>query len=133
MEKFTRSWAHWAREPETLPTRELSINESMQKKGIANINDAQLQDTAREYAGKVRNADKFYVYYITRKCSGLEALTGGHCLSITESMIPPCPSNSGTACGYAKVVQRNYMRPGTQRGPDSKLVLAPRILKLQRP
>jgi len=110
----------------------VSINESMQKKGIANINDAQLQDTAREFAGKVRNTDKFYVSYITRDCSGLETLTGGHCLSITESMIPPCPPNAGGACGYAKVVQRNYIRPGTQRGPDSQLVLAPRILKLHR-
>lgn len=111
----------------------VSINESLRKKGIANINDAQLQDTAREYADKVRNADKFYVSYLTRNCSGLEALTGGHCLSITENMIPPCPANSGAACGYAKVVQRNYIRPGTQRGPDSRLLLAPRILKLQRP
>ncbi len=111
----------------------VSINDSLQKKGIANINDAQLQDTAMDYAGKVRNADKFYVYYITRKCSGLEALTKGHCLSVTENMIPPCSPNAGAACGYAKVVQRNYIRPGTQRGPDSTLVLAPKILKLQRP
>jgi hypothetical protein len=110
----------------------VSINDSFFKKGIANIDDAQLQDTAREFAGKVRNADMFYVYYITRKCSGLEALTGGYCLSITESMIPPCPPDAAAACGYALVVQRNYIRPGTQRGPDSKLILEPRILKLRR-
>ncbi len=111
----------------------VSINDSFFKKGIANIDDAQLQDTALEFAGKVRNADKFYVYYITRSCSGLEALTGGHCLSVTESMIPPCSPDAAAACGYAVVVQRNYIRPGTQRGPDSLLVLSPRILKLHRP
>ncbi len=110
----------------------LSINNSLYKKGVANIDDAQRQDTAMEFADKVRNADKFYVYYITQECSGLEALTDGHCQSITEEMIPPCLPDV-EACGYPVVVQRNYTRPGTARGPDSRLVLPPRILKLQRP
>ncbi len=110
----------------------LSINDSLFKKGIANIDDAQRQDTALEFADKVRNADKFYVYYITRNCSGLEALTGGHCLSVTESMIPPC-SPDAAVCGNPVVVKRNFIRPGNQRGPDSQLVLSPRILKLQSP
>lgn len=110
----------------------LSINNSQMKKGIENVNDAQLQDTALEYANKVRSADKLYLYFIARDCSGLEALTGGHCLAITESMLPSCAPYAGT-CGYAKIVQRNYIRPGTQRGPDSELVLSPKVLKLQRP
>ena len=33
----------------------------------------------------------------------------------------------------ATFVQRDYIRAGTQRGPDSKLVLPPMVLKLQRP
>jgi hypothetical protein len=111
----------------------LSVNYSLTKKGVANINSEQLQDTALEFAGTVDHADKYYVYYLTRDCSGLEALTGGHCLSVPETMIPPCSAGASEPCGYLKLVQREYIRPGTQRGPDSKLILLPRILKLQRP
>ena len=111
----------------------LSINYTLMKKGVENINDSRLKDSALEYAGQVSNADKFYVYYITRDCSGLEALTGGNCASISEAMIPPCSPEAIEPCGYAKLVQREYIRPGTQRGPDSNLILLPRMLKLDKP
>lgn len=111
----------------------LSVNYSLTKKGVANINNEQLEDTALEFAGTVNNTDKYYVYYFTRDCFGLEALTGGHCLSVSEGMIPPCSPAATEPCGYLKLVQREYIRPGTQRGPNSTLILLPRILKLQRP
>ena len=111
----------------------LSVNYSLTQKGVANINSEQLQDTALEFAGTVNNTDKYYVYYFTRDCSGLEALTGGHCLSVTEAMIPPCSAGATEPCGYVKLVQREYIRPGTQRGPDSNLILLPQILKMSRP
>ncbi|MFH1139800.1 MAG: hypothetical protein V1816_27295 [Pseudomonadota bacterium] len=111
----------------------LSVNYTLMKKGVENISSDQLKGSALEYSGKVNNADKFYVYYITRDCSGLEALTEGNCLSIPETMIPPCSPEASEPCGYAKLVQREYIRPGTQRGPNSKLVILPRVLKLQRP
>ncbi|MGA2491151.1 MAG: hypothetical protein ABSF99_13370, partial [Anaerolineales bacterium] len=59
----------------------LSVNSSRFLKGLANIKDTQLQDTADEYAGSVNNLDKLYTYYFTRDCSGLESLTGGNCFS----------------------------------------------------
>ncbi len=111
----------------------LSVNYTLYKKGVENINGEVLNGTAIDYAGEVDNSEKLYVYYLTRDCSGLEPLTGGNCLSITEEMIPPCSPESSEPCGYAKIVQRDYIHPGTQRGPDSKQVLLPRLLKLQRP
>jgi hypothetical protein len=80
----------------------------------------------RWYPG-VDNLDKLYVYYFTRHCEGLEKLTHGFCLSVkdTELGIPPGVN--------ATFVERDYMVPGTQRGPDSKLTLPSRVLRLQRP
>ena len=71
--------------------------------------------------------DKFYVYYFTRNCDGLEKLTHGFCLSVedTELVIPPGVK--------ATLVERDYMVPETQRGPDSKLTLPSMALKLQSP
>ncbi len=66
------------------------------------------------------NLDKLYVYYFTRNCEDekVSALTHGFCLSVkdTELAIP--------AGDKASLVERDYMVPGTQRGPDSKLMPA---------
>jgi hypothetical protein len=93
--------------------------------GVANLPDELLKGTAAAYAGEVNNTDRFFLYYLTRDCSGLEYLTDNHCFEIDETMVPP-----GNMFGLAV---RDYMRPGTQRGPDSALVLPPMVLKLQRP
>lgn len=82
--------------------------------------------TPEKYPG-VNNLDRFYVYYFTRDCEGLELLTDGHCKSVENSdwVVP-----SG---GKATFVERDYLKKGTQRGPDSSLTLPSRVLKLQRP
>lgn len=75
----------------------------------------------------VDNLDKFYVYYFTRQCDGLENLTHGFCLSVQDD---PLEIPAGDLASF---VQRDYIRVGTRRGPDSKLVLPPTVLKFQRP
>jgi len=110
----------------------LSVNDSLIFKGIANINSDQLKNTALDYIGQVNNAEKFYVYYLTRDCSDLQTLTGGSCFSITETMIPICSDPTTQTCHYLKLGQREYIRPTTRRGPDSTKTLLPRLLKLKR-
>lgn len=110
----------------------LSINDSVLVEGVANISSDQLKNSAANYAAQVNNTEKLYLYYFTRDCSGLEALTDGNCLSITESMIPRCTDPATQTCHDIKIAQRNYIVPGTRRGPDSTLIQLPRLLKLKR-
>ena len=104
------------------------VNNFRLRLGAANVDGAKLVGSAKpEWYPGVDNLDKLYVYYFTRHCEGLEGLTHGFCLSVedTELVIPP-----GVR---ATLVERDYMVPGTQRGPDSKLTLPSMALKLQRP
>ena len=110
----------------------LSVNDFGMLKGIGNIGSDTLKNTAMEYAGKVNNTDKLYVYYFTRDCTNLQTLTGGNCFSITETMIPSCSDPASPTCARLKLVQREYIHQGTQRGPDSTLTLPPRLIKLIR-
>lgn len=70
---------------------------------------------------------KLYVYYFTRNCEGLKELTHGFCLSVEDTALVIPPGVKAT------LVERDYMVPGTQRGPDSKLTLPSMALRLQRP
>jgi hypothetical protein len=101
----------------------LSINQISLFAGVANLSDKVLDGTANAYAGEVNNSEYFYLYYFTRDCSGLESLTGGNCLQIDESLIPPGDS---VAFGL-----RDYIRKGTERGPDSSLILPPMVIKVR--
>lgn len=75
----------------------------------------------------------FYLYYFARDCTGLETLTDGNCLSITDEMIPICPEPGDPSCHLLVLSERDYIRPGTQRGPNSLLELRPVVLRLHRP
>jgi hypothetical protein len=108
----------------------LSVNDSLMVKGIANITGDQLVGTAVSYTG-VNNTDKLYVYYFSRDCSGIQDLTGGNCLSISEEMIPRCNDPTMLTCDYIKLAERNYIVPKTRRGPDSSYILPPRLIKLK--
>lgn len=100
----------------------LSVNQIPMIKGVWDISDKELDGTTKEYSAEVNNADKFYLYYFARNCKGLEQLTYGHCVELT--MIPQ---------GYrVAIAQRNYIKQGSQRGPDSALVLSPMMIKLNR-
>jgi len=102
----------------------LSVNESAMLEGIENIENRLLKNTATRYAGTVNNIDKLYVYYLTRNCSGLDDLTDGNCFSVSEDVIP--------VSDFFKLIQRLYIRRGTQRGPNSTLTLPPRLIMLKR-
>ncbi len=93
--------------------------------GVANLSNIDLKGTAKRYRGEVNNTGKFYLYYFTRDCSGLEDLTDGNCFELTDAMIP-----SGKHFGLSI---RDYIQPGTERGPDSSKVLPSRVLQLVRP
>lgn len=103
----------------------VGINEVPKLKGVADLSDDDLRDTAKAYAREVNNTHKFYLYYFTRDCSGLEDLTDGNCLPIQEDLIPQD--------GQFAITIRDYIKPGTQRGPDSSKVLPSMIIQLQRP
>lgn len=111
----------------------LSVNDSYLFKGVTNISSSQLAGSASPFGTVVQDPSQLYVYYLTRDCSGLEALTNGNCLSITEDMLPPCTDPSGATCHDLKLLQRDYVKPGTERGPTPSLLLEPQVLVLKRP
>jgi hypothetical protein len=111
----------------------LGVNRFPMKLGVANLSDSDLEDTADEYTDYVSNPDLFYLYYFARDCAGLEGLTDGNCFSITGDLIPICSEPGNPECDRAVFSERSYIRPGTQRGPDSLLKLRPVVLMLQAP
>lgn len=102
----------------------IGINQTSRLLGVASIDDRDLEGSAASFAATVGSADALFVYYLTRDCTGLDDLTDGRCLSITEAMIPP-----GDAF---KVSIRVYVRPGTARGPDSAQLLNPTVMRIVR-
>jgi hypothetical protein len=103
----------------------IGINEAVKFKGVGNISDPALKGTADDFAKTVQNTKKLFVYYLARDCKGLEKLTKGHCTSVTKSMVPQG--------GSMKITIREYIRPGTEHGPESTQLLRPRILTFTRP
>lgn len=102
----------------------LGINDSSKLLGVASVDDPALEGSAGAYAPTVGNTDKLYVYYLTRNCAGLDNLTDGKCFSITDDMVPP-----GVPI---KISLRDYVYPGTARGPDATQMLNPIVMKVIR-
>jgi hypothetical protein len=90
----------------------LSVNWMKILKGVTNVSDDVLQGSASAYSGTVANTDKLYLHYYARDCTGIP-----NCQQITEAMVP-----SGEVI---KIIQRNYVAPGTARGADPAKVLNP--------
>lgn len=103
----------------------LGINQTSRLLGIKNLSAGDLKGTANAYAGAVSNTGKFFLYYFTRDCSDLKELTDEHCFELPVTVIP--------VGDHVAISIRDYVKPGTQRGPDSSLVLLPEVLQLQRP
>jgi hypothetical protein len=93
----------------------LSVNWIPPLQGVLNVSDKQLQGTAAAFG--VGGADKLYVHYFARDCSGLE-----NCTEVTEQMVP--------RGGSLKIVQRNYVVPGSARGADPTRVVNPVVIVL---
>lgn len=58
------------------------------------------------------------------------------CTEIDEEMVPPYGSTTPgdpALHGMVQIGLRDYMLPGTQRGPDSAQMLKPRVLTFTQP
>ena len=109
----------------------LSLNSSMFKFGYGNIDGDKLAGSADGY--DVPNHDRFFLQYFARDCAGLGALTAGSpCYSIGD-MFPDCYDPADLECDMLVLALRDYILPGTQRGPAAELTLSPRFIPLQRP
>jgi hypothetical protein len=95
--------------------------------GAVNVDGNKLLGSTDQYSGHgLDNLDNFYVYYFTRNCENLGDLTDDFCLSVEDSELVMPEGDTGS------FVERNYMSVGTQRGPESTLIVPSRVLKLQR-
>jgi hypothetical protein len=96
----------------------LAVNRFPLLVGVANISDTDLAGTAEGFAGALQDdARLFYVYYVARDCSGLHP-----CLELSRKQVPVGES--------IKLLQRNYINPGSARGPDPARILNPVALVL---
>lgn len=103
----------------------LSVNNLQKLKGVLNVSDPTLKGSASAYARSVKNHGKFFIHYLTRNCATIRKLTDGQCTSIPKSQVP-------AGVKFAPVV-REYVAPGTTRGPNPIQILNPRIIKLKQP
>ena len=74
--------------------------------------------------------NKFFVYYFARDCTVLESWASGRCRSIPESAIrdyDPTDPNSD----QLNFSLRDYVFPGTARGPDPGFSLSPKVIRLR--
>jgi hypothetical protein len=98
----------------------LGVNSFPELVAVANLSDEDLDGTAtRAGFGEVlgENAEKFYVYYLARDCTGLDP-----CLEIPTTLV---------AVGdQIKLMQRNYINPGSLSGPDPAKLLNPVVIIL---
>lgn len=111
----------------------LGLTSTVRMLGFDNRSDNDLEDTANGYAPFVNNTDKFFVYYFTRDCSGLDSLTGGNCVEISNDDLPICLDQTDPGCNKLSISIRDYMPFGSQRGPDDNYILPSIVIPLQRP
>lgn len=111
----------------------LGLTATVRMLGFDNLSEFELADTASDYASTVDHTDKFFVYYFTRDCSGLDSLTDGHCMEISNDDLPLCDNPVSPTCNKLSISIRNYMPPGSQRGPDDNVILPAMVIPLQRP
>lgn len=93
----------------------LSVNRVAVLTGVANLSDTDLEGSASAFSGSADNTDKFYVQYFARDCTALP-----NCQALSEELVP-----RGEAI---KIIQRNYIVPGTARGGDPALLLNPAVI-----
>ncbi|SDS37891.1 hypothetical protein [Pseudomonas oryzae] len=92
----------------------LSVNWFPALVGLLNRDDPLLEGSAQRFQGKLSAShSNFYVYYFARDCTGLTPW----CAEIPKTLLSP-----GEAL---KIIQRNYINPGTRRGPAPSMVLNP--------
>jgi hypothetical protein len=117
----------------------LGVNDASMLVGVSNTLDTDLQGSARSYAATVKHTGKFYVHYFSRHCEPLNDLPGAvkNCTEITPQMVPrrgdtTAPGDPALH-GMFMASLRDYIVPGTERGPDSSKLLPPRIIAFTKP
>jgi len=100
----------------------LGVNVVPILKGVVNLFDEQLAGTASKYSYKTENTDKLFLCYFTLDCSKLGDYTDGNCVSLQDHQL-----NEGDSFAISI---RNYIKPGTERGPDSSSILPAMVLTL---
>lgn len=122
----------------------LGVNNASTFFAPTGVSDLQLTGSADQYAATVNNADKFAVHYFTRDCQTdeMKALVGeerlnNDCTSITPTMVPPKGSTSAPGDpalhGMFFPILRDYIAPGTARGPDQSKLLRAQVLSFTTP
>ena len=94
----------------------LSVNWFPQLVGVLNRDDTVLEESAKQFKDALSDPDlytKFYVYYFARDCSGLYPW----CQEIPTTEVPRGDT--------VKIIQRNYLNPGSRRAPEPHMVLNP--------
>ncbi|MGD9096385.1 MAG: hypothetical protein PVJ58_10790, partial [Chromatiales bacterium] len=96
----------------------LSVNWFPELVGVLNRDDTVLEESAKKYKDAISDTDselykKFYVYYFARDCSGLYPW----CQEIPVTEVPRGDT--------VKIIQRNYINPGSSRAPEPDKVLNP--------
>jgi len=123
----------------------LSANDLSMMAGVANALDTDLKDSegnvvikglrgsAGSYASTVENTDKFFVYYFAWDCALLAGVPGGNnCAPLPADLLPPDEGDPALR-GTFTIGLRDYVAPGTQRGPDFTKLLTPRIFTFTPP
>ena len=94
----------------------LAVNWFPELVGVLNRDDTVLEESAKKFKDALSDQElytKFYVYYFARDCSGLYPW----CQEIPITQVPRGDT--------IKILQRNYLTPGSRRGPDPHMVLNP--------
>jgi hypothetical protein len=110
----------------------LGLNNFRLRLGAKNVDYTRLEGSASaelypDFQGNSENLDKLFVYYFARNCEDIQAWTHGYCTEVEDS---PLVLPAGDRAAFT---ERDYIVPGTQRGPDSTKLLPSRALKLARP
>ena len=110
----------------------LSVNDASLLKGVLNISDTRLKGSANGYG----QFDKFFVHFFTRDCAAVAGLVGGECTTITTDMAPRAGDDKAPGDpalkGMFSAAVRAYVKPGSERGPDSTKQLRPWVLTFSR-
>ena len=91
----------------------LGVNRFPALVGVANLSEADLYGTAASFQGALQHDHHlFYVYYVARDCTGLHP-----CLEVSRKLFPVGET--------FKLMQRNYVTPGSTVGPRPDKLLNP--------
>jgi len=115
----------------------LSVNDASTYLAPAGVTDTTLKGSANGFSETVNNTDKFFVHYFARDCAEVREYLlpkerPGDCTEIDEDMVPI--KGDATAIGDPALFGmfwpgiRDYIKPGSARGPGTTGQLRPRIL-----